>query len=59
MDWGWSKALDHQAMNLCFLAEEEGTLYVRCDVEVFGEWRTTLGVHFFALDWAELITIAR
>lgn len=31
-------------MNVCFLAEEEGTLFVRCDVEVFGEWRTALGI---------------
>lgn len=42
LDWGWSKALDHPSMNMCFLAEEDGALFIKCDVEVFGEWRTTL-----------------
>lgn len=42
LDWGWSKALDHRSLDMWFLAGEESTLYIRCDVEVFGEWTTTL-----------------
>jgi len=41
LDWGWSKALDHRSLDLWYLAGEESTLYVRCDVEVFGEWTTS------------------
>jgi hypothetical protein len=42
LDWGWSKALDHRSLDLWFLAGEESTLYIRCDVEVFGEWTTSI-----------------
>jgi len=40
LDWGWSKALDHRTLELWYLAGEEGSLFVKCDVEVFGEWTT-------------------
>jgi len=42
LDWGWSKALDHYAMNTLFLSDEDSTLHIKCDVEVFGDWVTTI-----------------
>jgi speckle-type POZ protein len=42
LDWGWSKALDHRSLDMWYLAGEDSALYIRCDVEVFSEWTTSL-----------------
>jgi len=42
LDWGWSKALDHAHLAAYFLHDNESTLYVKCEVEVFTEWKTSI-----------------